>query len=227
MRLILLGLPGAGKGTQAKVLAERYGLLHVSTGDMFREAAAEGTALGKQAQQFMSRGELVPDEVTIGMLLERIAKPDADRGIMLDGFPRTIPQAEALDRALGERGTAIDAVLYIQVPEELLMARLTGRWSCPQCGSIYHEISSPPATAGVCDRCGSQLTQRADDRPETVRTRLDANRRWTEELAAYYGRQRKLHDVDGTGEPEDVTGRLTAALDRVRAPGVSGEKGLR
>jgi adenylate kinase len=185
MRLILLGLPGAGKGTQAKVLAERRGLLHISTGDMFRQAAAEGTELGQRAQEYMSRGELVPDEVTIGMLLERIAKPDAGVGFMLDGFPRTIPQAEALDAALAERGGGIDAVLYIQVPEDLLMARLTGRWSCPNCGAIYHELTSPPKQPRVCDRCGAALTQRDDDRPDTVRARLDTNREWTEALARY------------------------------------------
>ena len=135
MRLILLGLPGAGKGTQAHILAERLGLLHISTGDMFREAAANRTELGLKAQEFMNKGQLVPDEVTIGMLLERIAQPDAEKGIMLDGFPRTIPQAEALDRALEERGSQIDAVLYIEVPEDQLMARLTGRWTCPTCGA--------------------------------------------------------------------------------------------
>jgi len=213
MQLILLGLPGAGKGTQAQVLASRYGLLHISTGDMFREAAAEGTDLGKQAQDYMSKGELVPDEVTIGMLLERVARPDAEAGIMLDGFPRTIPQAEALDEALGNRGSAIDAVLYIEVPEDLLMARLTGRWSCPECGAIYHELTNPPAKAQVCDQCGSTLTQRADDQPDTVKTRLDTNREWTEALAKYYGDQSKLHGIDGTGEPSDVTERLVAVLD--------------
>ena len=213
MQLILLGLPGAGKGTQAQVLAGRYGLLHISTGDMFREAAAEGTDLGKQAQGYMSRGELVPDEVTIGMLLERVARPDAEAGIMLDGFPRTIPQAEALDEALTGRGSAIDAVLYIEVPEDLLTARLTGRWSCPKCGAIYHELTNPPATSQMCDQCGSTLTQRADDQPDTVKTRLDMNREWTEALAKYYGDQGKLHGIDGTGEPSEVTGRLVAVLD--------------
>lgn len=212
MHLILLGLPGAGKGTQAKTLAERHGLLHISTGDMFREAAAEGTELGKRAQEYMARGELVPDEVTIGMLLERIARPDAQAGTMLDGFPRTIPQAEALDRALEERGAQIDAVLYIQVPEDLLMARLTGRWSCPECGAIYHELTRPPKQSGVCDECGATLTQRTDDQPETVARRLDTNRAWTEQLADYYGAQGKLHAVDGTGEPSDVTGRLEGVL---------------
>lgn len=215
MQLILLGLPGAGKGTQAQLLAQRQGLLHISTGDMFRQAAAEGTDLGKRAQEYMSRGELVPDEVTIGMLLDRIQRPDAAAGIMLDGFPRTIPQAEALDAALVDQGRAIDAVLYIQVPEDLLMARLTGRWSCPECGAIYHELTSPPAEQGKCDRCGAALAQRADDRPDTVRARLDTNRTWTEALAGYYGKQGKLHGVDGTGAPEDVTARLTAEIDAV------------
>lgn len=219
MRLILLGLPGAGKGTQAKVLAAKQGLLHISTGDMFREAAAEGTALGKQAQEFMSAGKLVPDEVTIGMLLERIAKPDARVGLMLDGFPRTIPQAEALDRALAEQGSKIDAVLYIQVPEADLVGRLTGRWSCSQCGAIYHMLTKPPKAAGVCDECGGVLSQRADDQPATVKARLDTNRAWTEQLAEFYGKQGKLHDIDGTGEPEEITERLLQAIARVTVAG--------
>jgi adenylate kinase len=217
MRLILLGLPGAGKGTQAKILAREKGLLHISTGDMFREAAAEGTALGKQAQEYMSAGQLVPDEVTIGMLLERIAKPDAAVGLMLDGFPRTIPQAEALDQALAEQGSRIDAVLYIQVPESELVERLTGRWSCPKCGAIYHLQTKPPKASGTCDECGAALTQRADDQPATVKARLDTNRAWTEQLAAYYGQQGKLHGIDGTGSPESITNRLLAALDGVSA----------
>lgn len=212
MHLILLGLPGAGKGTQAKLLAEKHGLLHVSTGDLFRAAAAEGTALGLRAQEYMGRGELVPDEVTISMLLERIAKQDATAGVMLDGFPRTIPQAEALDRALEGRGEQIEAVLYIKVPEDLLMARLTGRWSCPNCGAIYHELSSPPREAGRCDNCHNALSQRADDQPSTVAKRLETNRTWTEALATYYEGQGKLRAVDGTGEPPDVTARLEAVL---------------
>ncbi|MFA7249150.1 MAG: adenylate kinase [Dehalococcoidia bacterium] len=215
MRLILLGLPGVGKGTQAKVLAQRQGLLHISTGDMFREAASAGTELGKRAQEFMSAGALVPDEVTIGMLLERIAKPDAAKGLMLDGFPRTIPQAEALDRALAGQGGKIDAVLYIQVPESELVARLTGRWSCGNCGAIYHMQSKPPKAAGVCDECGGALSQRADDQPATVNARLETNRTWTEALAEYYGKQGKLRAIDGTGSPDDITARLEGALAMV------------
>ncbi|MEX2372495.1 MAG: adenylate kinase [Dehalococcoidia bacterium] len=217
MRLILLGLPGAGKGTQANVLAANQGLLHISTGDMFREAAAEGTDLGKQAQEYMTAGQLVPDEVTIGMLLERIAKPDASAGLMLDGFPRTIAQAEALDAALAEQDAQIDAVLYIKVPEADLVDRLTGRWSCPECGAIYHTQSKPPKAERVCDECGAALTQRHDDQPETVKARLEANRAWTEQLAAFYERQGKLHEVDGTGEPESITARLLEALHGVSA----------
>ena len=215
MRLILLGLPGVGKGTQAKILAQRQGLLHISTGDMFREAAAAGTELGKKAQEFMSAGALVPDEVTIGMLLERIAKPDAAKGLMLDGFPRTIPQAEALDQALAGQGTKIDSVLYIQVPEAELVARLTGRWSCGNCGAIYHMQTKPPKVAGVCDECGGQLSQRADDQPATVNARLETNRAWTEALAEYYGNQGKLQAIDGTGSPDDITARFEAALAKV------------
>jgi len=215
MRLILLGLPGAGKGTQAHVLADQLGLLHISTGDMFREAAANGTELGLRAQGFMSKGELVPDEVTIGMLLERIAQSDAEKGIMLDGFPRTIPQAGALDAALWGRGSKIDAVLYIEVPEDQLMARLTGRWTCPTCGAIYHELSSPPKTAGRCDNEDAELSQRADDQPETVKARLDTNREWTEQLATYYAAAAKLHHIDGTGAPAEITDRLLTAIESV------------
>ncbi len=210
MQLILLGLPGAGKGTQAQVIAQQHRLLHISTGDMFREAVAAGTELGKQADSFMSRGDLVPDEVTIGMLLERVARPDAEVGFMLDGFPRTIAQAEALDVAL--QGQPIDAVLFIEVPESDLMARLTGRWTCSECGAIYHELNSPPRAAGQCDDCDSKLTQRDDDRPETVQARLDVNREWTEALAVYYGDAGKLTRIDGTGESSAVTDRLLVAL---------------
>ena len=144
MQLILLGLPGVGKGTQAKVLASHLGLLHISTGDMFRDAAEKRTSLGLSAQEYMSKGQLVPDEVTISMLLERIVETDAQKGIMLDGFPRTIPQAKALDAALKNRGSLINAVLYIQVPENELLARLTGRWTCGECGEIYHTQTNPP-----------------------------------------------------------------------------------
>ena len=210
MRLVILGLIGAGKGTQAMRVAASRGIVHISTGNMFRAAAAAKTELGLRAQGYMERGELVPDEVTIGMLLERISRPDAGPGFMLDGFPRTIAQAEALDVAL--QGQPIDAVLFIEVPESDLMARLTGRWTCSECGAIYHELNSPPRAAGQCDDCDSKLTQRDDDRPETVQARLDVNREWTEALAVYYGDAGKLTRIDGTGESSAVTDRLLVAL---------------
>ena len=213
VQCVLLGLPGAGKGTQASNISSARELLHISTGDMFREAAAAGTELGLQAQEYMSRGDLVPDEVTIGMLLERISQPDAIAGFMLDGFPRTLPQASALDEALAAQGTEIDTVPYIRVPEELLMDRLTGRWSCPECSDIYHTVTRPPKVEQICDSCPSSLVQRADDQPDTVKARLDTNREWTESLAEYYEAQGKLRLIDGTGAPEDITRRILETLD--------------
>lgn len=215
MQLILLGLPGVGKGTQAKVLASHLGLLHISTGDMFRDAAEKRTSLGLSAQEYMSKGQLVPDEVTISMLLERIVETDAQKGIMLDGFPRTIPQAKALDEALKNRGSLINAVLYIQVPENDLLARLTGRWTCGECGEIYHTQTNPPQKEELCDLCDGMLGQRADDQPDTVRERLNANREWTEQLVNYYEGFSKLHSIDGTGEPEEITARLISVIEMV------------
>ena len=212
---VLLGLPGAGKGTQALSIASDRGILHISTGDMFREASANRTSLGLEAQGYMSKGELVPDEVTIGMLLERIEQEDAASGFMLDGFPRTIKQAEALDIALESRSKKIDVVPYIKVPEDLLMARLTGRWSCPDCSDIYHTVTKPPKLDGICDSCAGRLLQRSDDQPETVKTRLGANREWTEALATYYEDQSKLRSVDGTGDPNLITERIVAVLDEI------------
>lgn len=212
---VLLGLPGAGKGTQALSIASDRGILHISTGDMFREASANRTSLGLEAQGYMSKGELVPDEVTIGMLLERIEQGDAASGFMLDGFPRTIKQAEALDIALQSRSKKIDVVPYIKVPEDLLMARLTGRWSCPDCSDIYHTVTKPPKLDGICDSCAGHLLQRSDDQPETVKTRLGANREWTEALATYYEDQNKLRSVDGTGDPNLITERIVAVLDEI------------
>ena len=224
MRLILLGLPGAGKGTQAQVISERLGLLHVSTGDMFREAAAEGTELGLRAQSFMARGDLVPDTVTIDMLLERIAQPDAAAGFMLDGFPRTLAQAQALDAALAERGQAIEGVLYIELPEPELVARLTGRRTCAGCGAIYHLAHHPPRESERCDDCGGALQQREDDRPEAVQRRLEVNREPTEALAKHYGDLGRLRRVDGSGEPSQVTERLLAAIESVSAAAPATQK---
>ena len=212
---VLLGLPGAGKGTQALNIASDRGILHISTGDMFREASANRTSLGLEAQEYMSKGELVPDEVTISMLLERIEEDDAASGFMLDGFPRTIKQAEALDIALESSRKQIEVVPYIKVPEDLLMARLTGRWSCPDCSAIYHTVTKAPEVDGVCDSCYSHLLQRSDDQPATVKTRLATNREWTEALATYYENQNKLRIVDGTGDPDLITERIISVLDEI------------
>ncbi len=216
MYVILLGPPGTGKGTQAKLIAEQLGLAHVSTGDMFRQAVAQGNALGKQAKAYMDRGELVPDEVTIGMLGERVEQPDARRGVVFDGYPRTLQQAEALDAALGRQGKSADIALHITAPDDELVRRLSGRWTCPKCGEIYHEQSRPPRQTGVCDNCGSRLTQREDDKAEVVRQRLEKQRP-PAEMLDYYRAQRKLVDVDGQQDVETVTQQLLAAIERTTA----------
>ena len=207
MRLILLGLPGAGKGTQAHILADQLGLLHISTGDMFREAAANGTELGLKAQEFMSKGELVPDEVTIGMLLERIAQPDAANGFLLDGFPRTVPQAEALGAALGEEN-ALDAVVLLEVPDELIVERTTGRRTDPVTKRIYHVKYDPPP-AEVADR----VVQRPDDTEESCRARLAKYHAATAPVVPIYEAQGLLRRVNGVGTPDEVSARIVSALE--------------
>jgi adenylate kinase len=210
--LILLGSPGTGKGTQANILADRFGWLHVSTGDMLREAVASGSDLGKQAKSFMDRGELVPDALVIDMLVDRLKRDDAQKGFVLDGYPRNLAQAVALDDALGREGKAIDVALNIEVPEDELFKRLTGRWTCPKCGAIYHTLWQPPQEAGKCDLDKTQLTQRDDDKPETVRTRLERQRTPADLLSHYRG-QDKLKDVDGRQSVEQVTKDLLSAMD--------------
>ena len=205
MYIVLLGLPGAGKGTQAAIIKERTGLPHVTTGELFRENIRAGTELGKQAQPFVESGRLVPNELTIGMLLDRIAQPDCAGGCMFDGFPRNTEQAEALDEALSATGKQIDKAIYIPVATEELVRRLAGRWSCPKCGAVYHETNQPPKQAGVCDNCGSQLYQREDDRPEVVRTRLEVNLKNLEPLLGHYRRQGKLLEVDGERPVDEIT----------------------
>jgi len=214
--VILLGLPGAGKGTQAALLEEETRLPHVTTGELFRENIRLGTELGKKAQPFVESGRLVPDEITIGMLLDRIAQPDCDDGCMLDGFPRNTEQARALDEALAATGKQIDRAIYIRVPTEELVRRLAGRWSCPQCGAVYHETSQPPQTPGVCDNCGSQLYQREDDKPEVVRTRLEVNQKNLEPLLDYYRQQGKLCEADGEAAVEEVTRSVRSCLEGER-----------
>ena len=212
MYVILLGLPGAGKGTQAAHLSRAMGLAHITTGELFRENIRLGTALGKKAQPYVEKGLLVPDEITIDMLLDRISQPDCGQGWILDGFPRNLEQARVLDGALAQHSKATDRVAYIKVRTEELVRRLAGRWSCPRCGAPYHESSHPPKVAGVCDNCGAELYQREDDRPEVVRTRLEVNLSQLEPLLGYYHQRGKLAEVDGEGDVETIGGELTAAL---------------
>jgi adenylate kinase len=202
---VLLGLPGAGKGTQAARLKDETGLAHITTGELFRENIRLGTELGKKAQSFVDSGTLVPDEITIGMLLERMKADDCKNGVMFDGFPRTTVQAAALDDALKAQGKQISKAIYIRVSEDELVSRLAGRWSCPKCGAVYHEKNHPPKTAGVCDNCGSELTQRSDDRPDVVRTRLEVNLKNLQPLLDYYGGQGKLKEVDGERDADAIT----------------------
>jgi adenylate kinase len=210
--VILFGAPGAGKGTQATILAEKTGLVHITTGELFREAIRQETELGKQAKPYYDRGDLVPDELTIGMLLERLSQDDCARGCVLDGFPRTVEQAVALDTALAEQGKAIDKVLCIQVAEEEVLSRLSGRWTCRGCGTVYHERMHPPRQSGRCDRCGGELYQRDDDKAGPVRQRLEVYLRQTAPLVDYYRRAGRLVEVDGNRPVEDVSVHLLAAL---------------
>lgn len=214
--LVLLGPPGTGKGTQAKLIAERLGLAHIATGDLFREAVQQGTELGQRVKAYMDKGELVPDEVTIATLLERIERPDARHGALFDGFPRTLQQAQALDSALARRGAAVALALHVTASDDEIVRRLTGRWLCPNCGEIYHEQARPPKAAGVCDACGSALAQRDDDSPEVVRRRLELQRP-AKELLDHYRAQGKLIDIDGEQDVDRVTRDLLAAIEGVRS----------
>jgi adenylate kinase len=213
--LVLLGAPGAGKGTQAHVLARHLGLPRVATGDLFRAAARDGTPLGIAAQAYMERGELVPDEITIGMLLERLEAPDAERGVILDGFPRNCPQADALDRALADRGAAVGAALLVDVPADELLRRLTGRWLCSAAGHTYHETAYPPRVPGVCDIDGSALVQRDDDRPEIVQARLDKQLGALADVVEHYRSAGVLRTVDGRRPIAAVTNDLLDAIEPI------------
>lgn len=210
--IVLLGPPGAGKGTQAEVLEEKTGLVHVSSGDIFRENLKAQTELGKLAQTFMNRGELVPDDVTIAMIRERLSRPDCREGAILDGFPRTPAQAMALDTMLAEIGSRINCVPYISVPEEVLIERLSGRLTCRAQGHIYHRVNNPPKKAGVCDEDGSELYQRDDDKPETVARRIRVYFEQTSPLIDYYRTAGLLVEIDGTQPIDQVTAALLAAI---------------
>lgn len=214
MRLVLLGPPGAGKGTQAARLAERYGIAPVSTGEMLRAEVAAGSEIGCQAQAVMQSGSLVPDEIMISMLGRRIAAPDCKRGFILDGFPRTVPQAEALDRLLASRGLALDAVVELAAVDAALIERISGRFICAACGASYHDRYKPTRVRGVCDLCGgSEFICRADDNPETVAARLAAYHRQTAPMLPYYREQGKLFDINGMETMEEVAAAIAARLD--------------
>ncbi|MEV1331201.1 adenylate kinase [Micromonospora costi] len=216
MRLVLVGPPGAGKGTQAEFIAAHLAVPKISTGDIFRSNVSQGTPLGVEAKRYMDAGELVPDEVTINMVRDRLAEPDASEGFLLDGFPRTTPQAAALDKLLADLGTALDVVLELVVDDDEVIRRLSGRRTCRGCGKIWHVEFDAPTREGICDRCGAELFQRDDDKPETIATRLREYAEKTAPLVDYYGAQGKLVGIDATGPVEDVTVR---AIDALRSYG--------
>jgi adenylate kinase len=213
MRLVLVGPPGAGKGTQAKYLAQHFGIPQISTGDIFRANVAEQTPLGVEAKRYMDAGDLVPDEVTIGMVRGRLAEDDAASGFLLDGFPRTVPQAEALKQMLAELGTPLDAVLELKVADEEVVRRLSGRRTCRQCGHVWHLEFDPPEKEGICDIDGGELFQRDDDQPETIRRRLEVYTEQTEPLVGFYENAGLLRSITAQGAVDEITERAIAALE--------------
>ena len=217
MNIVLMGLPGAGKGTQADKIVEKYAIPHISTGDMFRAAIKEGTELGLQAKSFMDQGALVPDEVTIGIVRERLSQPDCEKGFLLDGFPRTVPQAEALDSILEELGRPIEHTINIDVQKDELVARLSGRRICKVCGTSYHLIFNPPKEEGKCDKDGGELYTRADDNPETVANRLEVNMNQAQPLLDFYQAKGVLTNINGQQEISKVFADLDALLQGSRS----------
>lgn len=214
MKIIMLGAPGAGKGTQAKMIADKYGIPHVSTGDIFRANIKQGTPLGTEAKSYMDKGQLVPDELTVKILLDRVAADDCKDGYVLDGFPRTIPQAEVLDKALTELGDKVDYAIDVDVPDENIVKRMSGRRACVTCGATYHIEHVPPKKEGICDKCGSELILRDDDKPETVANRLKVYHEQTWSLIEYYEKKGILKTVDGTVDMMDVFSAITDILGR-------------
>ncbi|MEZ0072886.1 adenylate kinase [Planotetraspora sp. GP83] len=214
MRVVLVGPPGAGKGTQAQFIASHLSIPKISTGDIFRANVSGGTDLGKLAKQYMDRGDLVPDEVTVAMVRDRLAEDDAQEGFLLDGFPRNVPQAEILKKMLAEFGTGLDLVLELVVDDDEVVRRLAGRRTCRSCGKVWHVLFDPPASPGVCDACGGELFQRDDDREETIRHRLEVYQEQTSPLISFYADEGILVGVDATGPVEEVTQRAMSALRR-------------
>ena len=212
MKIIMLGAPGAGKGTQAKMIADKYGVPHISTGDIFRANIKNGTELGMEAKQYMDQGLLVPDELTVRILLDRVAQDDCKNGYVLDGFPRTIPQAEVLDSELTKLGDHIDYAINVDVPDENIVKRMSGRRACLTCGATYHIEHVPPKKEGICDVCGSELVLRDDDKPETVKNRLNVYHEQTQPLIDFYTEKGVLKTVDGTVPMEEVFAAITAIL---------------
>jgi adenylate kinase len=214
VRVVLVGPPGAGKGTQAQFIASHLSIPKISTGDIFRANVSRGTPLGKLAKEYMDRGDLVPDEVTIAMVRDRLSEDDAQAGFLLDGFPRNVPQAEVLKKMLADWGQALDAVLELKVDDEEVIRRLSGRRTCRSCGKVWHLVFDPPSTEGACDACGGELFQRDDDREETIRRRLEVYQEQTAPLISFYTDEQILVSVDATGPVEEVTQRAMAALRR-------------
>ena len=212
MKIVMLGAPGAGKGTCAKVLSEKYNIPHISTGDIFRANIKGGTELGMEAKKYMDQGQLVPDELTVKILLDRVAKDDCKNGYVLDGFPRTIPQAEVLDKALNEINDKIDYAINVDVPDENIINRMGGRRACLSCGATYHMVHIPPKKEGICDVCGQPLVLRDDDKPETVKNRLDVYHKQTQPLIDFYNAKGILKSVDGTVDMKDVFAAIVAIL---------------
>lgn len=213
MKIIMLGAPGAGKGTQAKRIADKWQIPHVSTGDIFRANIKNGTELGMEAKKYMDMGALVPDELTVKILLDRVAQEDCKNGYVLDGFPRTIPQAEVLDKALTDLGDSIDYAIDVDVPDENIVNRMSGRRACVACGATYHIVYAPTKTEGICDRCGKELILRDDDKPETVQKRLTVYHDQTQPLIEYYGAKNILKSVDGTKDMEEVFQDIVKILE--------------
>jgi len=214
--LILLGAPGAGKGTQAERLVEHFGLVHVASGDLFRQNIAQGTPLGQQAKTYVEQGLLVPDDLTVAMVMERLARPDCQAGVLLDGFPRTVAQAEALQAALARQGKRIDAVMYLKVPLEVLLNRLSGRLLCRNCQAVYHTLFNPPKVPGVCDACGGELYQRSDDSRETAQRRLDVYFAQTTPLIEHYRQLGLLVEINGNQDIAAVEAELVKAIEAVQ-----------